>query len=920
MIRLRHLLLLSATLLSGTVAAQNAISLAGQWDMATKDGKYSGKVSLPGSLLTNHIGDDPSVSTQWTGSLYDSSFYFNPKMKKYREPGHVKFPFFLTPEKHYVGRVVYKRKVNVPSSWNGSKTTLFIERPHIETTLRVNGKLVGHEMSLCVPHEYDLTGLLAPGKENEIEVEVYNGIENVCVGQDSHSVTDQTQGNWNGLAGKIELRKGGKSHVIRVIPEDDFKAVHILIDNTPYRIKIGRSPRLWDEHNPYLYTKVIKHKGENVTVRFGLRKVKTVGKDIVLNGKPIFIRGTVENCNFPLTGFPPTDVQSWVKIIKKCKDYGLNMMRFHSYCPPEAAFVAADSLGFYLQPEGPSWPNHGVKLKRGMTIDAYLDSETKRIIDTYGHHPSMIMLAAGNEPAGDWVGWGREWVAKMHDYDTTRIYCVASVGGGWAWDDASDYHVKGGARGLEWDRSMPQSVDNFDDMMLRPRNYKGEKDNDSPILAHEQGQWCAFPDFSEISKYRGVYKADNFVIFRDLLHDNGMADMEKKFLVSSRHLQNLAYKYDIERNLRTAGYSGFQILGLNDYSGQGTALVGPLNVFWEEKADGIQTQEYWRGFCSDIVPLMKLPKFVFTSADTLRAAIDIYNASGRALNYAQILTTLVDERGVELFNSKTTTQRIDEGKSRDKANVQIPLGAVVKKYGVQLPAKLTLRTTTEANGAGGNSWEIWVYDNDLTLEEPAGILVANELNDDALQCLEKGGKVLLLCGGKVEYGDDVKHHFLPVFWNTSWFKMRPPHTTGAYINAEHPVFADFETDDWQNLNWWELTNYTQVVNMGELPRELKPMVQPVDTWHISRKLGMMFEVKVGKGKLLLTTMDLDSDLDHRVVARQLRHSVLRYMKGKNFNPRTSVTIDQLQKLFNENAPAVNMFTKDSPDELKPALK
>ena len=216
-------------------------------------------------------------------------------------------------------------------------------------------------------------------------------------------------------------------------------------------------------------------------------------------------------------------------------------MRFHSYCPPEAAFAAADKVGFYLQPEGPSWPNHGVRLRRGQVIDEYLLEESKRIIDTYGHHPSFVMMAAGNEPAGDWVTYCNDWVKTMKQYDPTKVYCGASVGGGWAWDDGSEYHVKGGARGLDWDRHAPHSDDDYYDQILFPRNYRDTQPNESPIIAHEQGQWCAFPDFKEIDQYTGAYKARNFEIFRDLLADNGMASQAEHFLDACSRVQVLAY-------------------------------------------------------------------------------------------------------------------------------------------------------------------------------------------------------------------------------------------------------------------------------------------------------------------------------------------------------------------------------------------
>ncbi len=911
------LFFVSLALLSAYTHAQSKINLAGTWHMTTADGKYSTDVRLPGSMLTNNVGDRPSLSTQWTSSLYDSSFYFNPKMAKYRKEGNIKFPFFLTPNRHYVGRVVYSRTVDVPKKWNGKKITLFLERPHIESTLRINGRNAGHRMSLSTPHEYDVSELLTYGASNKIEVEVYNGIENVCVGQDSHSVSDQTQGNWNGIVGAMELRADHPQHVIRIEPSDDFRRVTIIVDNTPYQFDTERHPRLWSEHTPVIYHRTVVHHGEKIDVAFGLRRVAVSGPNIMLNGKPIYLRGTVENCCFPLTGFAPTDVESWVRIIKKCKEYGLNHMRFHSFCPPEDAFVAADSLGFYLQAEGPSWPNHGVRLHRGMSIDHYLTEETKAIIDRYGHHPSFIMLAAGNEPAGDWVGWGADWIQTMHAYDSTRIYCVASVGGGWAWDAASDYHVKAGARGLDWDKSAPQSVDDYYAQLLFPRNYKDSVPNNSPIIAHEQGQWCAFPDLSEINKYRGVYKATNFEIFKDLLTDNNMSDMATKFLHSSRMLQDLAYKYEIERNLRTKAYTGFQLLALNDYSGQGTALVGPLNVFWEEKKDGIDTRRAWRQFCAPAVPLAKLPKFVYTDADTLSFSIDFYNATGKPLSYATLTTTLTNDDGYEIFMSKTSTQRIEEGKVADVANVMIPLVGLCQEG---QPVRLHINTSVDGGKAGNNSWQIWVYPTELPEVSVGNIVIADSLTREVVDALNSGKDVLLTAAGKVRYGSDVVHTFLPVFWNTSWFKMRPPHTTGAYIDSTHHVFDHFMTDSWQNINWWELTNRAQVVNMECLPTSLKPIVQPIDTWHISRRLAMMFEARVGRGRIFFTTLDISNNLNSRIVARQLRMSILSYMQSKNFRPKATVEIAQLQKIFTDMAPAVDMFTKDSPDELKPKIK
>jgi len=988
-------LLLATTLWA---SAQQVVSLAGIWEFASgTDGQpqrtndepptMDDFVVLPGSMLTNDKGTPVSTKTQWTGSLYDSSYYFNPFMARYRaerqadggtaaEP--MKLPFFLTPERHFVGTAWYRRTVYVPKTWNTSsqRITLFLERPHIETTVWVNGQPVGHQMSLSVPHVYDVTRQVKPGELNTILIKVYNGIDNVCVGQDSHSVTDQTQGNWNGIAGRMELQACPRLVTIdrvRVYPDVDSAKAHVVVtfdreaalaltdyelqlfkkyglgyelsysgvptshtsatmpggtfptlwtDNegkpcAMFDINLGSYMETWDEFSPVVYRLTVTAGDDAYTTTFGMRSVKVEGRQLLINGRPLFLRGTVENCLFPETGYPPTNAEEWTRIFQKCKEYGLNHVRFHSYCPPEAAFVAADQVGIYLQPEGPSWPNHGVRLRRGMAIDKYLLDESKRIVDTYGNHPSFLMMAAGNEPAGDWVSYCNDWVRQMRQYDPTKLYCGASVGGGWAWDPGSDYHVKGGARGLdEWNRTPPSSDTDFLAGITFPRNYRDTVPNNSPIIAHEQGQWCAFPDFSELPQYTGVYKARSFEIFRDLLQAGGMATQDRKFLMASGKLQTLCYKHEIERNLRTPGYAGFQLLSLNDYSGQGTALVGPLNVHWREK--GYVNAQQWREFCNIVVPLARFPKFVYTNSDTLSVPIEAYNAYATDLSGIRATYFISDDSMKVIGGGMLAQGVLPVGKNTSLGKVTMPLS------GFNKPTKLTL--VVQIAPQLTNRWDFWVYpsqtvpDGTAVGKAPTGILITDTLDARALRTLRQGGTVLIEAAGKVRLGSDVKQTYLPVFWNTSWFKMRPPHTTGAYIDKSHPLFSHgFPTDDWANLNWWELLNRAQVMNLRELPADYQPPIQPIDTWHVSRKLAMLIEARVGKGRLLMTTMDISTDLDHRVVARQMRQAILSYMKSSDFKPTIALKPEVIGHFFTQEAPPVDMFTKDSPDELKPKL-
>ena len=909
----RFVLAALLNVVAALLPAQKTIDLSGKWQLSIGERPdYRDKVVLPGSLTTNGKGDEVTAHTVWTGSTYDSSYYFNPYMQRYRERGNVKFPFFLTPERHYVGKAWYRRTVRVPKRWKGEQIVLFMERPHIETRVFVNGTEAGHQMSLSVPHQYDITDLIRPGRKNEIVVCVYNGIENVGVGQDSHSVTDQTQGNWNGIVGRLELRTRPQP-VIRITHDAGRRVACIQVDSSRYEVALGDTVRLWSEFDPYLYTRTVIHQGRPLTVTFGLRDIAIRERQLLLNGKPVWLRGTVENCCFPETGYPPTDEASWMRIFKKLKAYGLNHVRFHSYCPPEAAFAAADKLGLYLQPEGPSWPNHGVRLGRGQVIDQYLIEESKRIIDSYGHHPSFVMMTAGNEPAGDWVTYCNNWVRRMKEYDPSKIYCGASVGGGWAWDEGSEYHVKGGARGLDWNTRPPHSDDDYYSQIEFPRNYRESQPNRSPVIAHEQGQWCAFPDLKEMGQYTGAYKARNFEIFRDLLTDHGMATQAERFLMASGKLQTLAYKYEIERNLRTPDYSGFQLLGLNDYSGQGTALVGVLNVHWQEK--GYATSADWTQFCAPVVPLALFPRFVYANTDTLVVPVLVYNASDGPLLSAQTAYSILDGAGSVVAAGVLSDAHLPVGKNNAVGVVRFPLNRILE------PSKLTLRVQIGSDIC--NSWEFWVYPQDFieTSADFAGIYIADSLDTQAKEMLKRGGKVLLTAAGKIRLGNDVVQHYLPVFWNTSWFKMRPPHTTGAYIDAAHPLFKyGFPTDDWSNLNWWELLNRAQVMNLMEFPADYQPPIQPIDTWHVSRKLGMLIEANVLGGKLLMTTMDIVSDLEHRLVAHQMRRAILRYMASNDFSPKMTLQPQIISNLYSKEGPKVEMHTNESPDELKPKVK
>ena len=373
----------------------------------------------------------------------------------------------------------------------------------------------------------------------------------------------------------------------------------------------------------------------------------------------------------------------------------------------------------------------------------------------------------------------------------------------------------------------------------------------------------------------------------------------------------MCYKHEIERTLRTPNYAGFQLLGLNDYSGQGTAIVGVLDAFWDEKGY-INASEFHR-FCNSTVPLIRTEKFVYKNNETLRAKVEIAHFGKAPLTNVKTVWRIKNEDGTILKNGLISDKEIPVGNDIEAGTLNLDLSDF------KTPTKFKLEIAIEGTDFV-NDWDFWVYPIQKQETNVSGVYVTTTLDAKAINRLNNGGKVLLLAAGQIQYGKEVVQYYSPVFWNTSWFKMRPPHTTGVLIKNTHPVFADFVTESWGNMQWWELTNRAQTMLLTDFPKGFQPIVQPIDTWFLNRKLGMLFEAKVGKGKLIMTSIDLKNDLNNRPVAAQLYNSIIKYMRSDKFRPTTSVELKTIKDLYEKTAAKIDTYTKSSPDELKKDVK
>jgi len=924
----------------------NILSLEGEWgfqidslDQGINQSWYAGEleesVELPGSMAENGKGDEIYVGTDWTGSIVDQSYFTDEKYEKYRKTGNIKIPFWLKPVKYYKGPAWYQKEIDLPVEWSGNRVMLFLERCHWESKVFVNGREAGTQNSLAAPHEYDVTDYVVPGK-NRISIRIDNRVI-IPVGVNSHSISDHTQSNWNGITGNIFLKATPQVYIdnIRIFPDihkkeakvivsirnpkkSEFKGklkiraqsfntgktqnlpgenVTIVTNSAEHQVVLNykiRNPLLWSEFSPSMYRMSVtltdsdNGLSDNRMVDFGMREFIVKGTRFEVNGRPVFLRGTTECCIFPLTGYPPADVASWEKVLQTCREYGLNHVRFHSFCPPEAAFEAADKLGIYFHVECSSWANQGSAIGNGEILDKFIYEEGDRILREYGNHPSFCMLAYGNEPAGrNQNAFLGQLINYWKSQDNRRVYTSAA---GWPVIPENDYNLIPAPRIQQWGQGLksiingepPQTTFDFREIIAK---YK------IPVVSHEIGQWCVYPDFKEISLYTGVLKPTNLEIFRETLEENGMGTQAEDFLMASGKLQVLCYKADVEAALRTPGFAGFELLQLHDFPGQGTALVGVLNPFFKSK--GYVTPEEFRMFCNETVPLARMKKLIYKAGETFEAMVEIAHFGEKPVRNAEILCRVTDMNGRILREETMTMDKIEIGNG-------VPAGLFAMDItGIQEAQKLKFEVSV--NGTHfRNQWDIWVYPATGAVD-PGKVLVTEKLDKSAEEVLKQGGTVLLLTHGEVasKKGAQVAIGFSSIFWNTAWTKNQPPHTLGILCNPEHPLFSGFPTEFHSNWQWWDPVAHSQAMILDGFPAELKPLIQPIDTWFENRRLALAFEVKTEGGKLMVCSIELKENLSERPVSGQLLASIIKYMNSNSFNPEIKVEMDKIEDLMTD---------------------
>ena len=827
----------------------------------------------------------------------------------------------------YRGAIWFARELTVPENWAGKAAVLELERVQWESRVWVNGQPAGMQDSLSVPHRYDVTRLIKPGVnriilriDNRIKYKVHHTYGDAVW---LHAITDETQGNWNGVIGSIKLSMSPLVSLqmmrIEAPAETPEARVQVQVNNRTDRaetvslraavapggaqevaatvtalpgisthaltVPLRADAPLWDEFNPKRLRARItltRPTAERHTIQayFGRVSFLAGPKRFLWNGRPASLRGNLECAIWPLTGHPPMTADAgWTRLMRVIKQHGMNHLRFHSWCPPKAAFEAADAAGVVLQVELPLWDGYG-NLASDPERCVWLPEEARRILQEYGNHPSFRLMSMGNELGGPNDPWLMDLVRSLQQYDRRVLYASTTHPVSDLSDD--DYHdaagtAAGAVRGLLVAPSGRPSGDGVFSSSLAPLSR--------PLISHEIGQYSMFFNPDEIKKYAGVMKPTNLEMCRDAMQRNGLLHMAERFRRSSARFQLSLYKREIETLLSTPDLAGFQALGLQDFPGQGTTMCGVLDSFWDSK--GVVSSADWRRFCAPTVVLARFAESIYTDDQVFSAHLQLAHFGPKDLPGA-VLQWELRSGNRTVAKGETAPIYAPTGAVTTVGNIQQPLHGLVR-YPAQLNLAVSLKDSRIRN-----DWDIWVYPADNEPLYGDDILVADAWDDNVKEALQGGRDVLILTDWR-RLMQGVETRWYPVFWNTLLFAQQPS-SIGLHMNPKHPVFRQFPTRDHSDVQWSKLQEGAGAVDLSN--SAIDPLVWVVDDFHTAyqRKLGALFESGVLNGRLVVCTFHTADDARNRPEVRQLLTSLLSYMKSPQFRPAIT-PVEELNRVL-----------------------
>lgn len=734
-----------------------------------------------------------------------------------------------------------------------------------------------------------------------------------------------------------------------------------IIDRTNYRKKISydacgnekfsgdfyiKNPILWSLTEPYLYIyrlDITYSDGEQEEHcgRFGFRKIGQNGKNITINDKPVYIRGYIRGAkahdHANLLGLSLKDF--YLKNLRQAKKFGFNYVRFHSVVPEEELFEAADEVGMLVHVE--LRPPHDIynNLEEMITTGSAIVPEEflKETVDKYFNHPSFAVYCIGNEIKRARSDDIRKIREKIDELDGTRLFLDTCA---WGKNNRPNvdmdvqhlsYYFPYGKHACMYDDTenlLAANVDENEPMKVETENCEIVRNLyfNVPLLAHEVCHYTALRDFYSL-KEKFIKSGAAMPWWLDeeikLIEEKGFKNSFSEMFKASKHFQFICWKTAYEEMRKSSLLGGFHFLQFADTDAYENSN-GVVDCFDDENC--VKPEDFLK-FNGDRVLIADLKTRNYFCADEITIPVYFSNLGEDAETRANLSLTL-EKNGkayVDCFMKNLDVSRKGSYKLC-KTKIILP-----KEEGVYV---LKLKLTTERGGYSENEWTLWIYDKPAkkeTYKEFVSYVCDNAaIMDDiekAYDLLEKGKKVCL-----VYRSDWTRHRLNPDMkspkyaFKASWNRFKPViwdrGTNFGGINDKATLNKyGFPCEDYYDFNFGEISEDCDKINLDDFPIAVKKLISGIDkssrdrfdaykdAYNLPelmpdrtlRDFAYLFELKVGKGSLLVCGLNLTGLDKNEPSSIAMAEFIKRYINSEDFNPENGISLENLQAYMSECA-------------------
>lgn len=852
----------------------------------------------------------------------------------------------------YVGQAWYKRRVSIPTEWREKQVWLRISGASRAVEVFVNGKKSGSHEGFSSPFRLDITPAVLFGEDNTIAIAVDN-----ASGSASRLPLKEMDfsrpggafnflGNWGGLYGHVALEATAKVWIddlylrtrlhprqavvqLSVASSSDFPSetldlritirpmkrgsgsylasgtVRVLPGSTRLQtvtISLGGS-ELWAPENPFLYvaeTQLIKGKQalDSVSQTFGIREIAARNRRVYLNGQAYYLRGTGDLSVEVNSGTPSVSLEENLRRVKLIREYGFNFIRIHSRVPPEEFFQAADEMGLLVSAELPVF--HSPWL---LPYLEYLFKELPEVYRSFRNHPSWISSALGNE-LDPVPGKETEFQEAF-----SRFYQAAKR-----------FHPD----------HLVTATDGFP---FKPADYFATLagyplDPQIPVIAHEWGGWyCSLPNISLISRFTGAIDPYWMRETEEWLRRNGLLEIYPQLLKNSQRLQTMGHIFRVEKLRNNPDIQGYQIpSGIVDFpSGSREGELweeGVFDFFWQPK---YASAEEWSrvNAATLLVTDADISQRTWWQGKAAKLRVNASHYGLTSLAKATLRYRLEDQ-GKVLIEKSIPNLDVGQGELVSLADLEFKVPETGRAAAMTFRVELNGKERIAENG-----WTFWTYpqgrlaNSDIPVisrirdsrlvklypfvqlegtAKPGSLVILDILDHNSFQEIRQGARALILAQPN-RMGGQRLYDYFPTF-------DADAHAHGTRVES-HPLFRNFPHDGFCDAQFYNLMEGAMALEGGR-----RPMVGSVAPllWSLSslgahhpkypgerpnlRKLGFIYEFRVGKGSVLVTSLNFQKFLDEGYPSvLYLFDQLLRYLTASEFQPKEQLPEHQFTQLL-----------------------